>query len=107
MSNPVRVVYFPASGKVYSPEELKEIFSRYAVGDALEVALRQIFQQRFASAAIDAAQVAISERAAAHAAGRIQEVLDFREELYSYFGVSVDASGEAKPKAPRRARAPQ
>lgn len=109
MSNPspARVVYLPNPGRIYSPEELKEIFSKYSVGDVLEVALRQIFSQRFASAAIDAAQVNIPDRAAAHAAGRIQEVLDMRDELYSYFGVAVEATGEVKPKAMRKARGPQ
>lgn len=102
MSSGARIVYFPAAEKVYSPEELKEIFSRYAVGDTLEVALRQIFQQRFASAAIDAATVNLTERAAGHAAGRIQEVLDFRDELYSYFGVAMEPAGTIKPKAVKR-----
>jgi hypothetical protein len=105
MSTPAKVVYLPNPGRVYSPAELKEIFSKYSVGDVLEVALRQIFSQRFASAAIDAAQVNITERAAAHAAGRIQEVLDMRDELYSYFGVATEPTGEPKPKAVRKPKA--
>jgi hypothetical protein len=104
---PVRIVYLPNPGRVFSPEELKEIFSKYAIGDVLELALRQIFSQRFASAAIDAAQINIPDRAAAHAAGRIQEVLDMRDELYSYFGVAVEATGDVKPRPMKRPRTPQ
>ena len=102
----VRVVYYPSSGRQYNAEELGEIFSKYAVGDALEVALRQILQQRFASAAIDVANTKATDREASHAAGRIQEILDLQTELYSYFGVAIDAAGEMKPKPKtRRARA--
>lgn len=101
MSGPVRIVHLSREEKVYSPEELRDIFSRFAMGDPVAVALRQIVQQRFVQAATDASEVNLSERAAGHAGGRVQEITDFHNELLGYFGLAETPVGEAKP-APRK-----
>lgn len=82
--SPPKIVYYPAPSKVYSKEELRGIFSAFHPNDPIIAAIKQLFQVRFANAALDAAQPKLSEREAGHAGGRIQEVTDFRDEILSY-----------------------
>src|SRR4051812_3653996 len=97
-----QIVYYPAPPKVYSPEEMREIFSRFHVNDPVIAVLRQIFQVRFANAATDAAAEALTERQAGHAGGRIAEITDFRRELLSY--LKQPDSDALAPRAPARRR---
>ncbi|MEO6567219.1 MAG: hypothetical protein ABIO94_00540 [Opitutaceae bacterium] len=97
-----QIVYYPSPPKVYSPEEMREIFSRFHVNDPVIAVLKQIFQVRFANAAIDAAGEALSERQAGHAGGRIAEITDFRRELLSY--LQQQDSDATEPRAPVRRR---
>lgn len=83
-SKPVLVYAYPSSEKVYSAEEMREVFSAYSLTDPVIVVLRQIFQTRFGLAAIDCASTDLSERQAGHAGGRIAELSDFREEILGY-----------------------
>lgn len=102
MNEPTRVVYYPSPGKVFSPAELRDIFSRFSVNDPIILALRQIFQARFASAALDAATPNLTERAAGHAGGRIAEITDFRNELLQYLESDVpDGAEQMPPKRPK------
>lgn len=104
MSTPTQIVYYPAPVKVYSTEEMRDIFSRFNVNDPVISALRQIFQTRFAQASLDAAALRMTEREAGHAGGRIQEITDFRAELLGYLEArEPDAAGN-QPTAPRRKR---
>lgn len=103
MNEATRVVYYPSPGKVFSSAELMEIFSRFSPGDEVILALRQIFQARFASAALDAAAPNMTERAAGHAGGRIQEITDFRNELLQYIGGELrDDGNHSLPKRQTR-----
>jgi hypothetical protein len=103
MSEQTRVVYYPAPEKIYTNEELGEIFARFSVHDPILVALRQVFQARFASAALDAANPRLTEREAGHAGGRIQEIADFREEILGYLGTSQAETEEGKlPRTRKR-----
>jgi len=102
MSASPKIIYYPSPGKVYSPEELRELFSKLSVNDPLIVALRQLFQARFAMAAIDAAEPTLTERQAGHAGGRIQEITDFRDEFLSYLAHTETDQGELKPKGGRK-----
>jgi len=102
MSEPIRIVYFPAPGKIFTPEEMTEIFSAFSPKDPVILALRQIFQARFASAAMDAAAPNLSERSAGHAGGRIQEITDFRNELLGYLGGETEEQEPALQKRKRK-----
>lgn len=94
MSEPIKIVYYPAPPKAYSKEELREIFCKFHVNDPIIAAIKQIFQVRFANASLDAAQLRLTEREAGHAGGRIHEITDFREELLSYLRTrEPDAAG--------------
>lgn len=99
MSDAVKIVYYPSTGKVYTPAELSDVFRKFSVHDEAIAALRQIFQVRFARAAIDAANLNLSERAAGHAGGRIQEISEFREEILGYLAAADPVSGEPPPPA--------
>lgn len=103
MNEITRVVYYPSPGKVFTREELIEIFSRFSVNDSVILALRQIFQARFASAALDAATPNLTERAAGHAGGRISEITDFRNELLEYLQSDVKEGEEQSPVHPKSA----
>jgi hypothetical protein len=96
------IVYYPAPPKVYSPEEMREIFSRFHVNDPVIAVLKQIFQVRFANAAIDAAAEGLSERQAGHAGGRIAEITDFRRELLAYLKQIDSDSPTPRPDARRK-----
>jgi hypothetical protein len=104
MSEPTKVVYYPAPEKVYTREDLADIFTRFSVHDPIMLALRQVFQARFASAALDAANAKLTEREAGHAGGRIQEIADFREEILGYMGTSQAQTEEGSLLKARRRR---
>jgi hypothetical protein len=95
-----QIVYYPAPPKVYSPEEMREVFSRFHTNDPVIAVLKQIFQVRFANAAIDAAALALTEREAGHVGGRIAEITDFRRELLAY--LKQPDSDSPSPRAARR-----
>lgn len=98
MDSPVKIIYYPAPAKFYSEDDLREIFSRYSETDPLAMALKQIFQVRFADAAVEAAALNLTERQAGHAGGRIAEISAFREEILGYMN-----AGE-KPAKPEKKR---
>jgi hypothetical protein len=109
MSEPVKIVYYPDPGKVYTREDLMEVFSRYGSSDPLVAALRQICQARFAQAAVDSADASLTERQAGHAAGRIQEITDLRDELLGYLNTTAEGrngegNGNAEGAEGRRGR---
>lgn len=80
----VRVVYYPKPEKIYSVEEMREVFAPISGQDPLGCVLRQILQQRLANATVDAAAVQATEREAGHAAGRIQELMDLTSEIFGF-----------------------
>lgn len=85
-ANPVSrpwVVYYPFPGPIYTREQIAEIFGQFGPLDPVIVALRLICQTRFERAALEASS-ARTDRDAAQAAGRIQEINDLRDELLSY-----------------------
>jgi hypothetical protein len=101
--SPPKIVYYPAPPKVYSKEDMRGIFSAFHPNDPIIAAITQIFQVRFANAALDAAQTKLSEREAGHAGGRIQEITDFRDEILSFMrtrevdGVPTNAPNRKRP----------
>lgn len=95
MSEPTKIVYLAAPEKILSEGQLRETFAQYSSGDAIIVAFRQILQQRFAQAAIDAADAKLSEREAGHAGGRIQELTELTTEFTGYLQA---ANGDRKTR---------
>jgi len=79
-------VYYPFPGKVYTSQQIAEIFARFDKNDPVILAIRLICQLRFERAARDAATPRITDREAGHAGGRIEEITSFRDEILGYVG---------------------
>lgn len=101
MSEPARIVYLAAPERQLTETQLREVFGRFAARDDIILALRQILQQRFAQAAIDAADATLTERAAGHAGGRIQELSEITTEISGYL---QGAGEDRKPRNSARNR---
>lgn len=104
MSENPRIGYYPAPEKTFTKDDLKEIFGLTGKHDDISLALRQILQTRLAIATTDSANPALSERAAGHAGGRIQEITDLMSELLSYQGLVQDDGGEVQARSAKGRR---
>lgn len=78
------VVFYPFPGKVYTRQEIADIFARFGPLDPVILALRLLCQLRYEAAANEAATPRLSEREAGHAGGRIAEINGFRDEILRY-----------------------
>ena len=95
MSTETKIVYYPAPGKVYSPEEIAEAFSALNVNDTVPAVLRQILQQRLAGATVEVGSRDLTPEQRAHAAGRLSELMNISHEIFEHM---------ERPKAGRKRR---
>ena len=86
---PTKIIFSAAPGKPLQDKDVAEILGRIGRHDELYAALHHLLRRRLYSAAIDAAGMDMSERAAGHAGGRISEISDLMGELASYLDAQV------------------
>lgn len=86
LSSQPEVVFYPFPGKLYKRQDIADIFAQFGPLDPVIVALRLICQVRFEAAAREAAVARQTDREAAHAGGRCEEILSFRDEILRYVG---------------------
>jgi hypothetical protein len=77
-----KILFVPAPRRVMTEEEIDRALAGLEEEHPVLLALQQMLAVRFAVAASSAADPALSERAAGHAGGRIEEVAALREELF-------------------------
>lgn len=86
LSSQPEVVFYPFPGKLYTRQEIADIFAQFGPLDPVIIALRLICQVRFEAAAREAAVARQTDREAAHAGGRCEEIISLRDEILRYVG---------------------
>lgn len=87
-------VYYPAAEQMLAPAELAQVLGTALESNPkLEQAVRQVLAQRLARATVECGLVALDERAAGHAGGRVAEILSVQHELANYVKQARELAG--------------
>ena len=96
MTEPIKIVYYPAPERAFTPEQVMDVMARHAGNDDIVMVMRFLLQQRLAVATATAAEAKLTEREAGHAGGRIEELTNFQWQITQLIEATRERRGKKK-----------